>query len=152
MNKKNILVALFASLSLFNACDGDSSSKPTSQQFPESGSIDWTEIPQSCDALVDGNVASISITFKNWSWTENNAFKENIIHTTQTFSGISQQEFNYFCNKEKNEGMNVVCDGLTISCDDYLQAGESAAFVGSMYTSACTQLLNGTVTLKEIFF
>ena len=127
--------------------------------------VDWDETPKVCKTIVDGNTVSTNVELKNWTWVETDAFDGNTVHITQKFTGLSESDFQVFCDDEKKDiGINI--DGMTtktVTCsnntitedvimDDEMVGQVTPAVMASSIESVCGYLLNGFVTLKELFF
>lgn len=169
MNQKILFfISLAVQILLFNACDSNSSNGPYTHNNtpPPSNIINWTETPRYCTSLLDGDTVFTDIGFEKWTWSEADAFNGNIIHTTHTFTGLEESDFNYFCEEEKNEQIsssiegfsttNVICIGNTIQEDVIINPAiigysSPAEYASTMY-NICQMLLREEITIKDLIF
>ncbi|MCF0215764.1 MAG: hypothetical protein HUK21_04765 [Fibrobacteraceae bacterium] len=113
--------------------------------------LDFTEIPQSCTVNTTENTLYLTIALKNWTWSETDVLDGNVTHITQTFTGLTKTEEEFFCNKEKGieEEFNVVCNGNVITSDVSITESQKTEYVQEIYNVICEKLLSGSLTLED---
>lgn len=169
MNKKILFfISLAAQTLLFSACDNGSSSGPNMHNNtpPPSNIINWTEVPRSCTSLLDRDTVFIDIAFEKWTWSEADVFNGDTIHTTHTFTGLDESDFNFFCENEKIEEISSSIEGITttnVICIANMIQEEAiinpaiinypspAEYASTMY-NICQMLLREEITLKDFIF
>ena len=166
---KFLLTLIVSSIAIFTAACGDdssssqaSSAEVTPTEDEQSGdttaidtatsAIDWKEIPHSCKVTLKGDSVQIITEFQNWSWNEIDVIDSDTTHITQTFTGISSDDFDTFCDLEKDDGeaTNIVCSENSITSD--IPTGNvEASDVQAWYDEICHHLLTGSITIENFF-
>lgn len=87
------------------------------------------------------------------------------MHTTQIFTGLEDADLKFMCDDRKNDEKsgkikgvkttNVICNGNVVSADDIISPQKassiSPAIIAKSFENGCYQLLNGYVTVEDIF-
>ncbi|MCQ2062734.1 MAG: hypothetical protein MJY99_07330 [Fibrobacter sp.] len=129
------------------ACDNSSTEA-------NSSAIDWNEIPQKCEITLgeDKSTLIYNFVFANWSLYDVDIFDGDSVYITETFSGITESDFEFFCNKDREDpaAFNVVCKDMTITLT-HKSYGATAAMTVILGKNTCKKLLNGTQTPGQFF-
>lgn len=148
MKKSSFKLVLPLAILLF-ACDNNTTNVPSTKESSDISVINWSEIPYSCKSSINENKVQITIEFSQWTWTEIDLIKNESVEIKQVFTGISDSDFNNFCNIEKSNGTNVVCNERTIS--SYNQAdGATASSMQQIYNQICSLLLDGSISIQDL--
>ncbi|WP_407444922.1 hypothetical protein [Fibrobacter sp.] len=143
----NILFVCITAIAIL-ACDNSSTEA-------NSSAIDWNEIPQKCEAMIgDDDIHTLvyDVVFEDWSLHEFSVFGEDVTTITDTFIGLTESDFDFFCNKSKNnqDAKNVTCQDNKIT-ETYNSNGMTALIYGVYLNISCEALLDGGTTAGKFF-